>query len=110
MAFVDNGFRYHTKFDGFSNIPLGSFQHAGDNTLSLIRNLAEAPEIDDLEEQSLGKVTFFDVFGLFLVSYNNTINIVINVLVAALSILTCVKAFRDFELGKNNIKDENFMG
>lgn len=99
MAFVDNGFRYHTKFDGFSNIPLGSYQHAGDNTLSLVRNLAEAPEIDDLEAQSMGKVIFFDVFGLFLISYNNIISIVINVLVAALSIFAFVKAFRDFELG-----------
>lgn len=99
MAFIDSGYRYHTKYDGFSNIPLGSFQHAGANTLSLVKNLANSEEIDDLEQQSFGKVIFFDFFGVFMISYSNTVAIVLNVLVAAISIVASVIAFKDFELG-----------
>lgn len=99
MAFINNGYRYHTKYDGFSNIPLGSFQHAGDNTLSLVKNLANAEEIDDLELQSKGKVIFFDFFGVFMISYNNTVAIILNVLVAAVSLAAFAKAFKDFQLG-----------
>lgn len=99
MAFINNGYRYHTKYDGFANIPLGSFQHAGDNTLSLVKSLANAPELDNIEEQSFGNVVFFDFFGLFMISYSNIVAIVLNFLVAVLSIAVSIKAFKDFELG-----------
>lgn len=99
MAFISNGYRYHTKYDGFSNIPVGSFQHAGDNTLSLVKDLANAEEIDDLEQQSQGKVIFFDFFGVFMISYNSTVAIILNVLVAVVSLAAFAKAFKDFELG-----------
>lgn len=99
MAFINNGYRYHTKYDGFLNIPLGSFQHAGDNTLSLVKNLANAVEIDELDQQIEGNVIYFDLFGVFMVSYNNTIAIVLNTLVSAVSLAAFIKAFKDFELG-----------
>ncbi|ENN70647.1 hypothetical protein YQE_12592, partial [Dendroctonus ponderosae] len=45
MAYYKDGYRYHTKYDGFDNIPLGSYQHGGDNTLALVKYLANAPEV-----------------------------------------------------------------
>lgn len=100
MAFVKSGYRYHTKYDDFWNIPLGSFQHAGDNALSLVRNLANAPELSKLDEQPFGKVTFFDIFGWFMVSYNDTLAIILNLLGILISLVPIVQCFRDFELSK----------
>lgn len=99
MAFFKNGYRYHTKYDGFENIPLGSFQHVGDNTLSLVKSLANAPELYDLDNQSFGKVTFYDIFGWFMVSYNQTLALVLNLCVSIISVFAFVKFFRDFKLG-----------
>lgn len=42
-----NGFVYHTKYDLIDVIPRESFQNTGDNVLSLVRALANAPELYD---------------------------------------------------------------
>lgn len=101
MAFIKHGYRYHTKHDDFAHLPAGSIQHVGDNTLSLIRDLAEASELDDPDKQSIGVVTFYDVFGLFMISYNDTLAIILNILGVVLSVVALVKSLRDFGLGKN---------
>ncbi|CAH0551529.1 unnamed protein product [Brassicogethes aeneus] len=83
MAFYKDGYRYHTKFDQFDVIPLGSYQHIGDNTLSLVKNLANAPELASTnnEEESNVGVIFYDIFGLFMVSYSTSTAIIINSIV-----------------------------
>lgn len=100
MAFMKDGYRYHTKYDGFSNIPLGSFQHAGDNSLSLIKSIANAPEMDLLDDQPWGKVVFFDVFGLFMIYYGDTLTVIINIIVTVVSIVAFIIFLKDFEMGK----------
>lgn len=99
MAFVKSGYRYHTKYDTFDNIPLGSFQHVGDNALFLVKSLANAPELGTLEEQPYGKPTYFDVFGWFMVSYSDTLAIILNLLGITISFVAFAKCFKDFELG-----------
>lgn len=47
MAYIFNGYVYHTKYDRINAFPRASFQHTGDNVLSLARALANAPELDD---------------------------------------------------------------
>lgn len=98
VAFSRNGYRYHTKFDDFLNIPLGSYQHVGDNLLSLVRNLANAPELSNPKEQAFQNVIFYDIFGLFMISYSKTVAIVVNVIVSILSIIVALKTFHDFGL------------
>lgn len=100
MAFIKNGYRYHTKYDEFWNIPLGSFQHVGDNALSLVKNLANAPELDKLDEQPFGKVTFFDCFGWFMISYNDTLAIILNLLGVLISLVVFFQCLHRFELSK----------
>ncbi|ERL85028.1 hypothetical protein D910_02451 [Dendroctonus ponderosae] len=68
MAYYKDGYRYHTKYDGFDNIPLGSYQHGGDNTLALVKYLANAPEVAE-QNGSIGNSVYFDVFGLFMIAY-----------------------------------------
>lgn len=47
MAYIFNGYVYHTKYDRVNISPRASLQHTGDNVLALARALGNAPEIDD---------------------------------------------------------------
>jgi hypothetical protein len=105
MAFFKNGERYHTKDDNFENIPPGSFQHAGDNTLVLVRQLANAPEVMDPKTSS-DEVIYFDFLGLFLVSYAATTGYIMNIIVSLASFATYGLSIYIFKLGscKQTIK------
>nr|XP_022904542.1 endoplasmic reticulum metallopeptidase 1-like [Onthophagus taurus] len=75
FAYIKNGYRYHTKYDDFTNINDGVYQRSGDNILSLVTSLSEAEEIS-LQEKTDGQndqgAVFFDVFGLFVIYYKKT--------------------------------------
>lgn len=47
MAHQYNGYVYHTRFDRPEIIPRGSFQNTGDNVLALVKEIANAPELED---------------------------------------------------------------
>jgi hypothetical protein len=49
FAYSTNGYVYHTKYDRFDIIPPGTYQHTGDNMLALIKELGNAPEIENIE-------------------------------------------------------------
>lgn len=102
FAFYQNGYRYHTKYDDFKHIPHGSFQHVGDNILSLVKNLANAPEVSEATSTS-GKLIYYDVLGLFMISYTTQIAIILNVVCGVLSIGVFIYAIMDFKLGKDEM-------
>jgi hypothetical protein len=80
LAFIKNGWVYHTQWDRLSEIPPGSIQHMGSNALAITEHLAN---LDFTEKNtSPGEMVFFDVLGGFMVVYSKTIGIVINLLVA----------------------------
>lgn len=47
MAHQYNGYVYHTRFDRPEILPRGTLQNTGDNVLALVRELANAPELED---------------------------------------------------------------
>ncbi|KAK4883833.1 hypothetical protein RN001_000104 [Aquatica leii] len=96
FAFNRNGYRYHTKYDEFDAIPSGSYQHVGDNTLALVRGLANASELTNLDEETPEPVVYFDFMTLFMISYSGSMIIVINVIVLIVSIGVAVKALYGF--------------
>ncbi|KAF5305115.1 hypothetical protein FQA39_LY09377 [Lamprigera yunnana] len=96
FAFIKDGQRYHTKFDSIDNIPLSTYQHAGDIVLNLVRNLANASELVEIHKEAKGNSVYFDVMGLFLIHYTQTISVVINLAVSLFSVLIAVKSFYDF--------------
>ncbi|KAJ8924322.1 hypothetical protein NQ315_007115 [Exocentrus adspersus] len=98
MAFYKNGYRYHTKYDDFKNIPLGSYQHVGDNTLSLVKSLANAPEVSE-PVPTPGKTVYFDVLGLFMVSYTTFTAKIINFITVVISISVFIFSAMDLKLG-----------
>ncbi|XP_033149125.1 endoplasmic reticulum metallopeptidase 1-like [Drosophila busckii] len=64
-----NGYVYHTKYDLLDRIPRESLQNTGDNTLSLVRGMANATELYDTAAYKNGTTVFFDFLGLTLVQY-----------------------------------------
>ncbi|XP_076259381.1 endoplasmic reticulum metallopeptidase 1-like isoform X2 [Rhynchophorus ferrugineus] len=86
FAFADDGYRYHTEYDSFENIPLGSYQHVGDNILDFVIKIGNALETTE-KERSLGKAVYFDIFGLFMITYSSKTAVILNVCTALVSIL-----------------------
>ncbi|KAF5307491.1 hypothetical protein FQR65_LT06846 [Abscondita terminalis] len=99
FAFNRNGYRYHTKYDEFDAIPNGSYQHAGDNSLALIRSLANSSELSNTEGQSVEPVVFFDFMTLFMVSYSGSTITIVNTLVVIISLGVTVKAIYSYDKG-----------
>ncbi|XP_030558012.1 endoplasmic reticulum metallopeptidase 1-like [Drosophila novamexicana] len=95
MAQINNGYVYHTIFDNYAAVPRDSLQNTGENVLPLVRAFANASEMHDTEAHSEGHAVFFDFLGLFFVFYTETIGIVLNCCIAAVSLLlVCVSLWR----------------
>lgn len=101
FAYVRNGYRYHTRFDGFHNIPMGTYQQAGETILSLVRNIANGPELFEPEGEGSGDTIFYDFFGLFLIHYTDNVGITINIITCVFSVVLALKALFDFKIGKS---------
>ncbi|EDV35715.1 uncharacterized protein Dana_GF12336 [Drosophila ananassae] len=87
MAQNINGFTYHTKYDGYEIIPADSVQSMGDNVLSLVRALSNATELRDTAAYASGRSVFFDILGLYMVSYSEGTGIILNYSVALATII-----------------------
>ncbi|XP_034130769.1 endoplasmic reticulum metallopeptidase 1 isoform X1 [Drosophila guanche] len=81
-----NGYTYHTKYDRFDVIPRTSIQNTGDNVLSLVRALSNATELHDTEAHAAGHAIFFDVLGLYFISYSQLTGVILNYVVAVATI------------------------
>lgn len=95
FAFTKNGYVYHTKFDNMDQIPLGSFQHVGDNLLGLVKSLASSPDLPTANLNSKELAVYFDVLGLFVISYSSQNAVLINVTTIIISIVLFFKMVYD---------------
>ncbi|XP_078426705.1 endoplasmic reticulum metallopeptidase 1 isoform X1 [Cetorhinus maximus] len=93
LAFIENGYIYHTKYDTADRIPLDSIKRAGDNILAVLQYLATSEELADSTQYRHGTMIFFDVLGLFVVAYPQRIGAIINYLVAVAAIVYLGKKF-----------------
>ncbi|XP_034480031.1 endoplasmic reticulum metallopeptidase 1-like isoform X2 [Drosophila innubila] len=82
-----NGFIYHTKYDRTDVIPRGSIQNTGDNVLSLVRALANAPELYNVQAYETGNSIFFDFLGLFFVNYSEETGKNLNYSIAGVTLI-----------------------
>ncbi|XP_034110824.1 endoplasmic reticulum metallopeptidase 1-like isoform X3 [Drosophila albomicans] len=104
MAQCINGYVYHTKYDLIDVIPRGAFQNTGDNILSLVRNLANATELYDIEAYKTGHAVFFDFLGIYFFHYSEATGIYLNYGVAgATLILILVSIWRMSSVSKVSI-------
>ena len=97
IAFIKNGYVYHTDADTAERIPDGSIQRSGDNVLSVILKLTttSASELG-IHGDNESPPVFFDIFGLVVISYPRWISVLLNlavVLFAAFEMYTDVSEF-----------------
>ncbi|CAO2585140.1 Endoplasmic reticulum metallopeptidase 1 [Lemmus lemmus] len=81
LAFIENGYIYHTKYDTADRILLDSIQRAGDNILAVLKYLATSDMLASSSEYRHGNVVFFDVFGLLVIAYPSRVGSIINYMV-----------------------------
>ncbi|XP_061401284.1 endoplasmic reticulum metallopeptidase 1 [Musca vetustissima] len=93
MAHQYNGYVYHTRFDRPEILPRGSLQNTGDNVLALVKEIANAPELEDTSKYAEGHTIFFDVMGSFLVFYTETEGVILNIVVCLTAIAACGYSF-----------------
>nr|XP_057920358.1 endoplasmic reticulum metallopeptidase 1 [Doryrhamphus excisus] len=82
LAFIENGFIYHTKFDTADRILTDSIQRAGDNILAVLKHLLMSEKLADSSEYRHGNMVFFDVLGVAVVAYPARVGTIINYMVA----------------------------
>ena len=87
IAFIKNGWLYHTKMDTINEVPSGSIQHMGSNALALVLHLGNKDFREVTIEKAGTQMVFFDVLGLFMVTYSETIGIILSFLFAVVFIL-----------------------
>ncbi|KAK6048288.1 hypothetical protein COOONC_14207, partial [Cooperia oncophora] len=63
LAFVQNGYWWHTEFDEGRRIAMGSMQRAGDNVYATLVHLLQSPYLDNPAEYGDTKYVFFDFLG-----------------------------------------------
>ena len=83
LAFIKNGYVYHTDADTTDRIPDGSIQRSGDNILAAVIFLANTSDGElGLHGDNESPPIFFDMFGLFVISYPSWLGFIINLTVA----------------------------
>ncbi|XP_055470095.1 endoplasmic reticulum metallopeptidase 1 isoform X2 [Psammomys obesus] len=87
LAFIENGYIYHTKYDTADRILLDSIQRAGDNILAVLKYLATSDMLASSSEYRHGNMVFFDVLGLLVVAYPSRVGSIINYMVVMAVVL-----------------------
>lgn len=85
FAYVENGYRYHTRYDAVEYISKESVQHTGENILELTKKIANSDELANPPEGSFA--IYFDYLGLFFVSYSKGVGIALNITISILSVI-----------------------
>ena len=97
IAFIKNGYVYHTEADTPLRIQDGSIQRSGDNVISVILKLAVSSALElGIHGDNESPPVFFDIFGLVVISYPRWISVLLNlavVLFAAFAMYTDISEF-----------------
>uniref|UniRef100_A0A8R1TNQ3 Peptidase_M28 domain-containing protein n=1 Tax=Onchocerca volvulus TaxID=6282 RepID=A0A8R1TNQ3_ONCVO len=79
IAYVRNGWVYHTEFDTPKYITPGCIQRAGENVLAVIKALVKSTYLDRPSDfRQANRWVFYDVAGIFTVFYSATVGQVLN--------------------------------
>ncbi|CAM4274204.1 unnamed protein product [Leuciscus chuanchicus] len=87
LAFIENGYLYHTKYDTPERIHIDSIRRAGDNILSVLKHLVMSDELADSSEHRHGNMVFFDLLGLTMVAYSAHVGTIINCVIAVTTVI-----------------------
>jgi len=96
IAWAENGYVYHTKYDDVNQIPLGTLQRTGDNILALILGLANNDKMANVEKYASGNLVFFDFLGAFMIRWSEEIGLIINTFALAVSVCCLYRNMKAF--------------
>ncbi|KAE9417554.1 hypothetical protein Angca_008281, partial [Angiostrongylus cantonensis] len=105
LAFVQNGYWWHTEFDEARRITPGSLQRAGDNVYATLLYLLQSPYLNSSILHDIQKYVFFDVLGLFVVVYPETVANSIHAVLIIAVLLKVSTHFFHYEYYKDAIAD-----
>ncbi|XP_028319089.1 endoplasmic reticulum metallopeptidase 1 [Gouania willdenowi] len=91
LAFIENGFIYHTKYDTANRILTDSIQRAGDNILAVLKHLVTSEKLANTSEYRHGNMVFFDLLGVVVVAYPARVGSILNYMVATAAFLYLAK-------------------
>ncbi|XP_044512971.1 endoplasmic reticulum metallopeptidase 1 [Gracilinanus agilis] len=110
LAFIENGYIYHTRYDTPDRILTDSIQRAGDNILAVLKYLATSDRLASSFEYRHGNMVFFDVLGLFVIAYPARVGSIINYMVVVVVILYLGKKFLKPKQKATNYTKDFFCG
>ncbi|XP_068091599.1 endoplasmic reticulum metallopeptidase 1 isoform X3 [Hyperolius riggenbachi] len=110
LAFIENGYIYHTKYDTADRIHTDSIQRAGDNIMGVLKHLASSHLLADSSEYRHGNLVFFDVSGLFVLSYPARIGTIVNYIIGALALFYLSKKTIKYKRGGMNYARDLMVG
>ncbi|ETE56661.1 hypothetical protein L345_17627, partial [Ophiophagus hannah] len=87
LAFIENGYIYHTKYDTVDRILTDSIQRGGDNILAVLKYLAKSDISTKSQKYRHGNVVFFDVLGMFILAYPARVGAIMNCIIASITML-----------------------
>ena len=91
MAYIANGYVYHTCYDTPEAVTPGSVQSAGENILFLVKAMAKSSLLVDPGAYQHGTMVYFDFLGLFLVHYPERMGVFLNAVAAALALVCIIR-------------------
>ncbi|CAJ0607928.1 unnamed protein product [Cylicocyclus nassatus] len=94
LAFVQNGYWWHTEFDEARRITPGSLQRAGENVYATLLHLLNSPYLEKPSEFGDQKNVFFDFLGLFVVVYSEDISNAINAILIIAVLISAANHMR----------------
>ncbi|KAK1334507.1 hypothetical protein QTO34_005513 [Cnephaeus nilssonii] len=110
LAFIENGYIYHTKYDTADRILTDSIQRAGDNILAVLKYLATSDVLVSSSKYRHGNMVFFDVLGLFVIAYPSRVGSIINCMVVMAGVLYLGKKLLQPKHNTANYTKDFFCG
>ncbi|CAD5115939.1 DgyrCDS4869 [Dimorphilus gyrociliatus] len=86
MAYIHNGYVYHTAYDEPKRIPKGCIQRSGENLLAIVKAIANSRYLAKPSAFKKDSLVFFDVYGFFMITYPSSFGLVLNCAACAIVI------------------------
>ncbi|CAD5118548.1 DgyrCDS7236 [Dimorphilus gyrociliatus] len=107
IAYIHNGYVYHTIFDDPSRIPTGCIQRGGENLLAVVKAIANSSYLSKPSEFKKDPFVFFDFYGYFMIVYPSSYGLVLNCTACAIVLLEVIN--RIFGFSKRGVGRSEYI-
>lgn len=97
FAHYKNGYVYHTKYDNLNQVEPSVLQNTGDNLFELTKAIST----HNVTKNNKFKYVFFDILGVYMISYTELSGVVANFLIVLLSFFSFFLSLRFTTVGMN---------